>query len=111
LRLLDDQDHPFMGIGLVWLLERIQQLGSIQKAAQDMGMSYPKAIRILKELEGGLGQPVVMRHKGGQERGGAELTAFGAEFLRRYVAWQARVKEYGEAEFHRELSFIGGRSS
>ena len=32
-----------IGIGLVWLLERIARLHSIRQAALDMGMSYAKA--------------------------------------------------------------------
>ncbi len=101
---LNDADGvPFMGIGLVWLLQRVDRFRSISEAARDMDLSYPKAIKMIKRLEEGVGQPVVLRYKGGSERGGAELTEFGAQFIARYDRVQGLIKEYGEAQLRQEF--------
>jgi molybdate transport system regulatory protein len=50
-----------------------------------MEMSYPKALRMIRDLESQLRRPVVLRYKGGRDHGGAVLTAFGREFVEAYV--------------------------
>ena len=86
----------FFGPGVLELLGYVRETGSIQQAARKMGLSYVKALKILKQSEEGFGRPFLSRRKGGAERGKSELTAFGERFLERYVAF------CGEAE--RELS-------
>ena len=97
--LVSQRDEPFMGIGLVWLLTRIRQLHSIRQAARDMGMSYVKAHNILKRLERGLGRPLLLRSRGGTEKGGAKLTPFAERFLSRYSRHNDRVSCYAQKEF------------
>lgn len=45
---------PGLGLGVVELCERVERLGSLNKAAADMGMAYSKAWRIVKQAEEGL---------------------------------------------------------
>ena len=42
---------PAFGKGVVSLCKRVQEMGSLNKAAHDMGMSYSKAWRIMKSAE------------------------------------------------------------
>lgn len=98
--------EPFMGIGPIWLLKRIKRLKSINLAAKDMRMSYAKAHHILKSLEKHLGRKMLIRRRGGADRGGAELTPFAEKFVARYDAYQAGVKEFAEKEFAGFLKFI-----
>ena len=42
---------PALGKGVVSLCERVRDMGSLNKAAHDMGMSYSKAWRIMKSAE------------------------------------------------------------
>jgi molybdate transport system regulatory protein len=42
---------PGLGLGVVELCERVERLGSLNKAAADMGMAYSKAWRIIKRTE------------------------------------------------------------
>lgn len=88
-----------MGVGVVWLLSRIRELGSVSAAARAMELSYPKAMRMIKAVEQGLGFPVVVRHKGGSNRGGAELTPEGAGFLDAYSGFQDLVNQVASREF------------
>lgn len=52
---------PGLGLGVVELCERVQKLGSLNKAAADMGMAYSKAWRIIKNAEEGLDVPLFVR--------------------------------------------------
>lgn len=99
----DGTGRRFMGIGPVWLLERVDKYRSIARAAREMNLSYPKAIRIINRLEEGLGRKVIARWKGGNRRGGAELTPFGRDFIRRYDRMQRSIKRFAEAAFRKEL--------
>ena len=101
ISLLNDMGEPFMGIGLVWLLERIDKFNSIRQAAMDMNMSYAKAHRIIVDLEKNLGNRVVDRQAGGVEGGGAVLTDFGREFLTRYRNFQEQIEKFTSKEFER----------
>ncbi len=110
IRLLDGAGEPFMGVGLVWLLERIEALKSISKAAADMKLSYPKALRMLGDLEGALGHQVVLRHKGGSERGGAELTDEGRRLVAQFRAFCEEVQGDAQRRFeqqYRQRMFAG----
>ncbi|MDD5557077.1 MAG: LysR family transcriptional regulator [bacterium] len=99
ISIVDGRGEPFMGIGLVRLLRRVERLGSIRRAAGDMGMSYVKALRILRRLEDALGDAVLDRRRGGASRGGASLTPFGRTFIGEYERYRARVARYARREF------------
>jgi len=106
LSIVNDKNESFMGIGLVWLLEKIKEHKSIRKAASHMNMSYAKAHRILKNLEKNLGEKIIVTKIGGIERGGAYLTPFGEQFINRYDEFQKKIKDYTEIEFTKFLDDI-----
>ena len=93
LYLTDDKGEKFMGIGVLWLLEKTDELGSLLKAAKDMTISYTKAYNMIKRLEEELGLAVLERKKGGVSRDGACLTAFGKELVKLYRTFQLAAKE------------------
>lgn len=103
IRLLDPEGEPFMGIGTVWLLEGIDRLHSISAAAQEMELSYPKALRMMNSLEAVTGKQFLLRQKGGHSRGGAELTEFARAFLAGYRQLQEQAVESGRQLFVRHL--------
>lgn len=76
------------GPGIAALLEGIVQNGSLRQSALEMGMSYNKAFRIVKECEAQLGFPLLRRFKGGTGGGGAELTEAGARLLADYRSFE-----------------------
>jgi len=99
ISITDGAGEPFMGVGLVWLLTRVERFGSIRVAARDMGMSYVKALRILNTLERKLGRKIVVRRRGGMQRGGTELTPFAKEFIDRFARYLDKVNRYAQREF------------
>ncbi|MCX5919137.1 MAG: winged helix-turn-helix domain-containing protein [Deltaproteobacteria bacterium] len=87
------------GDGKINLLERIEEAGSIQKAAGEIGMSYRHAWGFLQKMEKRGGIKLVVTQIGGREGGGAKLTPQGKEFLRRYSAFREGLDEYIEKKF------------
>ncbi len=99
ITLVNAAGDEFMGIGLVWLLREIEATRSIHSAAERVGLSYVKALKILNRLEANLPEPVIVRARGGSERGGAELTDFGRKFLKEYDVLQQRIKKSAGSEY------------
>jgi molybdate transport system regulatory protein len=88
LQLSDDRA---LGPGKVRLLELIGETGSISAAGRAMGMSYRRAWLLVDELNHMFREPVVVSRLGGASGGGATLTEFGADVVRRYRAIEARI--------------------
>lgn len=72
------------GEGPYMLLKKVEQLGSLNKAAQDMNMSYSKAWSIIKRAERELEIILVESYKGGTGGGGSRLTSQAKTLLTQY---------------------------
>ena len=73
-----------LGPGKAQLLRKIKERGSIAGAARAMNLSYPKASRLVSELNAAFREPLVQTEAGGSRRGGAVLTDLGAQVLALY---------------------------
>ncbi len=89
---LENENDKFMGIGVLWLLQKVKECRSLREAAAEMGISYSKAFRMVKNLESALGEDVLERRRGGSDRSGASLTPFGEEFIILYDEFQKKCK-------------------
>ncbi len=99
LYILDDDGRKFMGAGVLWLLERVEETGSLLSASRSMGLSYTKARSMLEALEENLGRPVLDRKKGGAERMGATLTPFAKKYISLYREFQSEAKADAQRRF------------
>lgn len=99
LYLVDEEGDKFMGIGVLWLLEKIETEGSLRGSAAALGISYSKAYGMVRNLEKSLGVPVLVRKKGGASHDGATLTPFGKRFIELYRDFQAKSKKLVEGPF------------
>ena len=89
------------GDGRARLLERIEELGSLRKAAQEFEMSYRNAWGYLRELESAAGFKFVERMAGGGPTSGMRLTAAGREFLACYRKFRNGVEAGAQRHFER----------
>lgn len=80
-----------MSSGRMRLLALIDELGSLNKAAKELGMSYRRAWGRIQETEQRLGDPIVVRKRG---RKGYELTQFGLDLLESWGEYQKDVSAY-----------------
>ena len=81
------------GPGKATLLEAIGETGSISAAARRLSMSYPKASRLVSEINAALAEPAVATRHGGADKGGAELTESGRKLVGIYNSVHNRALE------------------
>jgi len=92
-------DGKAFGVGPYELLSRVASTGSLRQAAAEMGMSYTKAWRLVRTLEGRLGFPLLERRVGGLAGGGSGLTPEAEDLVRRYGAFYSEATAALEALF------------
>jgi molybdate transport system regulatory protein len=80
------------GPGKAELLERIRLTGSISEAAKQMEMSYMRAWQLVKGMNKGWREPLVITARGGSKRGGTAVTETGLEVLRLYNNLQSTAE-------------------
>ncbi len=91
---LEYKGEPLIGKGGAEILDTINQVESISKAAKKSEMSYRYVWNYLAKLEKRLGEPVVNTFKGGRKGGGgATLTELGKRLLNEYHRAQWYMSE------------------
>ncbi len=98
--------EPVFGRGRRFLLEAIDSHGSINRAAQEVDISFRKAWCHIKAMEERLGVKLVERQAGGRNGGGATLTEDAREFLRKYEALERGIQGLVDKRFR--TIFKGG---
>ncbi len=91
LRVFLGEEHS-LGPGKVQLLEAVRELGSISSAARSMGMAYRHAWELVDDMNRCFRSRVVQTASGGATRGGAKVTAFGDELIRRFRAMERATR-------------------
>ncbi len=71
------EGESFLGSGKSDLVCKIEELGSLRKAAQEMKMSYRKAWYSIKKLNELAGEPIIILQRGGKNGGEAIVTEKG----------------------------------
>jgi len=77
-------DMEFLSSGRIVLLEKIDEHGSINKAAKAIGVSYKTAWDTIAAINSLSEKPLFFRTTGGKSGGGTTLTDYGKEIIRRY---------------------------
>ncbi|PAF43825.1 LysR family transcriptional regulator [Helicobacter sp. 11S03491-1] len=80
----DEEEKMVFGDGKANLLLKIDELGSISKAALACGLDYKKAWNHINVLENNIKENIIIRKKGGRDGGGSELTLKGRELVSAY---------------------------
>jgi molybdate transport system regulatory protein len=96
---LEKDGEVIAGNGKVGLLKMIDELGSIQKAAEKYGMSYRHAWGIIQKMEKRSGIKLVETQVGGKDGGSARLTPDGKKFLKQYSVFRQGLDEMVEKKF------------
>lgn len=96
---IEENNKPVFGSGRKALLEVIDRCGSINRAAQELNMSYRKAWGALRAMEERLGVKLVERKTGGRNGGGAVLTGDARKFIRQFEILEKDLQRYVDARF------------
>lgn len=90
---LDDNGDKFFGEGPFRLLKLTDETGSLRKAADQMGMAYTKALKLVTHAEQTLGFKLTERQTGGARGGGSKLTEKGREWIDTYEQYRDACNE------------------
>jgi molybdate transport system regulatory protein len=88
------------------LLQKIQEHGSLKKAAEEMGISYRKAWGDIKKAEELIGYQLAERQRGGKDGGNTILTPKAVKLLEAYDALHTKMDDAVEKayeEFKRKI--------
>ncbi len=95
----DDHDKVIFGSGRVRMLEAIDRLGSMNKAAKELKMSYRALWGRIKSTENRMGARMLITRPGGGKGSGSVLTPTGKRFLENYRRLTNRVVEQADQAF------------
>ena len=93
--------------GKAELMELIRETGSIRQAAAKMDMSYRRAWLLVDELNHMFREPSIETKQGGKSGGGAALTPFGEDLLKRFRQMEKRTMKALAAD----LEWLAGHQS
>ena len=97
----DDRDKVIFGMGRARMLEAIDRLGSMNKAAKDLKMSYRALWGRIKSTERRMGVKMVMTQPGGGKASGSFLTPEGRRFTEDYRRLTKRIIIQADREFNK----------
>lgn len=98
---LEIDGEPIFGSGREGLFREIEKLGSINKAAKEINVSYKKALSYIQAMENRLGTVLVERKAGGKNGGGAALTEEARDFLRKFERLERGINKTVDRRFLR----------
>jgi molybdate transport system regulatory protein len=91
---IETGNEALIGEGKAKLLERTAELGSLRKAAGELGISYRQAWYSLNKVNKAAGKPLLILRRGGKNGGTAIITPFGQEVLTVYRELQAEFEMF-----------------
>lgn len=95
----DEHGNVIFGSGRVRMLEAVDRLGSMNKAARELNMSYRALWGRIKSTEDRIGAKVLVAKPGGGKQCGSSLTPTGKKLLEKYKRLRERVLKSADEEF------------
>ena len=89
---LETSEGVFFGTGRALLLMKIEEYGSLKKAAEALGMSYRAAWGKIRKTEEVLGVRLIAQK--GSKKGGHQLTEHGELLKDKYLMWFQDVERW-----------------
>ncbi len=101
---IENKGEVVAGGGKIALLAAVGRLGSIQRAADEFGMSYRHAWGAIKKIEQRAGFKIVDTKMGGKDEHRAKLTTKGKAFVERTDALLTELQTIVESRFKESLN-------
>ncbi len=95
----DRNGDMVMSMGRVAMLEAIERTGSLNRAAQEMNMSYRAIWLRLRSTEDRLGKKLMVSTTGGSEGGGTELTPLARAMIIKFRELNSDIAEAADSRF------------
>lgn len=104
-RIVRDGEKVF-GRGPLILLEAVDKLGSLNKACNELNMSYSKAWSIINRAETLLGYSLLETYTGGLDGGGSSLTLKARTLIKAYRNFSKEAEETLEQLYKKHFKDI-----
>jgi tungstate transport system substrate-binding protein len=101
-------DQPVLGERHLAILVTVQENGSLNAAAQRLGISYRDAWEKIRQAEVALGISLIVAQTGGRHGGGSRLTPAGEQLVARLRAFQ---REHEQATARAAAAYFDGSDS
>ena len=98
----DDKGSIIFGMGRVRILKAIDQTGSMNRAAKEMGMSYRTIWGKIHDTQKRLGVDLI--ETGAGQRRGSKLTAEGRKMVERFEKWHHQTVSSADKLFDKLFS-------
>jgi molybdate transport system regulatory protein len=95
-----------LGPGKMELLTHIEATGSLSTAAEEMGMSYMRAWKIVQELNRAPDRLMVEMSRGGTRGGSAKVTSFGRKVLTLYQSMERKSMSAASPYGHKLVKLL-----
>ncbi|SDM46880.1 winged helix-turn-helix domain-containing protein [Halarsenatibacter silvermanii] len=99
----NEEGEQIVGEGLLQLLQKIEETGSLNQASARLDMSYRTAWGKIEKIENRLDSKLIHRETGGGKKGGSTLTERGRNLMRGYKSFKARVEQELEKSYEEEF--------
>ncbi|AOY56813.1 MULTISPECIES: winged helix-turn-helix domain-containing protein [Desulfococcus] len=90
---LEVEGRPVMGEGRMAMLQAIYRHGSIIEASRETGIPYRKMRGAIRDMEKIIGRPLVHAYRGGDDGGGAVLTADALSLIDSFKKFSSDVQK------------------
>jgi len=88
------KDHVFITPKRINLLRMIKQTGSLNAASKAISISYQNAWTVINEMNELAPNPIVIKQRGGNGGGGAEISDYGNLILKEYSFIEQQIQEF-----------------
>jgi molybdate transport system regulatory protein len=102
---LDNKGKAF-GEGPYELLKRVEQTQSLHQAANQLGMSYSKAWKLIGTMEKRLGFTLIERKVGGHSGGGSQVTPKTRDLMNHYEQFRKDVEKALQRIYQRHFGHM-----
>jgi molybdate transport system regulatory protein len=106
---IENKGEVVLGGGKAALFLAVDRLGSIQRAAEEFGMSYRHAWGAIKKIERRAGFKILDTKLGGKD-GGAQLTPKGREFIGKVDSLLKDLQSIVEKRFKQKFNGLIAKS-
>jgi len=96
---VENKGEVVLGSGKAALLRAVHQNGSIQRAADEFGMSYRHAWGIIRKMEQRVGFRLINAQAGGGEGKGAQLTPRGRDLIEKFSLFEETLRKVTTEKF------------
>lgn len=93
---IDQDGKKFITPDRMALLQKVRSTGSMVAAAKECNISYQNAWTMIHEMNELSPEPIVEKHRGGKNGGGAILSAYGVRLLTEYDSINQMVNNFNQ---------------